>query len=526
MPGRPDPFKLLNDLRTLHNLVKDITALKEKILILEQNRSNDNGITECINKFKEVHVKMFALENVWNLEDAAKVAKLFQTTLDNFNLLISDLENPEKQIQKELDDIVKGLYQDELESFTVNMREGQGHRFLKEATNLRKYTVYPIMDKEGFHCTASIPTKVTTYPIEIQINFMGTIDFASKMADLEISGPGQETLKKYEAELVQKVNNLIAQVSRKYPDAPIKLRIAGQSLGGAFAKGFTHTLQRACAIQFDTPQHIVNKIETNVGKFGTTAALFTENKNNLLKKLEADVQQFQSLTALKKISGITLYALASPGVSIQTDKDATLLTYYQAPNFLQVYNHFHREDIIPKFGESEFLSGNYGKPQILVHKAIIFDCELRSKHVVTLDSILCLPFPGVTKRVIEAHLVNLYAQRDIDKVVTNNIIETVECNEIKEKFIFSCLLHALYDIGAFVAKNLARSQWLIDRIPFLSSYTDQELTSPTITVPTVQRFEHLKFGDQKQRFFKIPANVIASDNLGASRNQSTLELEC
>lgn len=62
----------------------------------------------------------------------------------------------------------------------------------------KKYVVFPILNEPGVRCTAAIKKYPDSGPIEIQINFFGTRDFASEIVDMDEGGPGQEAIKKYE----------------------------------------------------------------------------------------------------------------------------------------------------------------------------------------------------------------------------------------------------------------------------------------------------------------------------------------
>lgn len=84
---------------------------------------------------------------------------------------------------------------------------------LRAQVGLHTYTnfkVYPLMDQPGLRCTATLPADINNQgPIELQLNFFGTIDWASKAADVDEGGPGQETLKRHEVTLLKQVHSVL-----------------------------------------------------------------------------------------------------------------------------------------------------------------------------------------------------------------------------------------------------------------------------------------------------------------------------
>lgn len=209
------------------------------------------------------------------------------------------LEGIIQQNDKELKDIKRGLYQGQLYSFTYELPKNRksGSRLpvgpIEKAVGISQdratYMVYPIMDQPGLKCTAAISKQVSLGPIEIQINFFGTIDFASLSADIERGGPGQQTLKEHEAKLLKQVNSLIESMSAIHPNKTFRLRLAGHSLGGALAKGFAHSMQRACAIQENTPEAIVMKIKRELKEEASIENTVSDQVfQSLQKKLKAD----------------------------------------------------------------------------------------------------------------------------------------------------------------------------------------------------------------------------------------------
>lgn len=411
--------------------------------------------------------------------------------------------------EQELADVRSGLYMSQIADWTTTMASWEPTHFLsrraetmifsKEGVDSKPFTIYPLLDEPGLHCTATIPAEIVSYPIEISINFFGTLDLASQIADLDKGGPGQETLKKHEAALLKQVHSLLNQLSRLYPDAPLTLRIAGHSLGGALAKGFAHTLQRVCALQNNSPEEILAVIDHNITADNlSTRQSFEVNSQGLLQKLRQDASIFKDLPDFQRIGGISVYAAGAPGISFKTDQDATLLTYFQDADFLRVYQQFHAEDIITKFGDCEFLSGSHGIPRIKVNKAIQYQTNITEDKVA--DQKYVLPFPHITARVMVAHCVG------IDKNAPQEIDDLPQCKRITEKFAFSAFRITLYRYLFSLASLL--SHW----VPALNSYPSQPLPEPKLIKPDN------KLATAPNGFFtdhsKVPANFNTNETVG------------
>ncbi len=358
----------------------------------------------------------------------------------------------------EINDIQSGYYRRQLYEFTYycitpdyNIFECRGDEPWKKLN----HSLYPLVNRPGFRCTAAIAEGATD-PIEIQINFFGTMDFASKYADIDNGGPGQDTLKRYEKELLLKINDMIKNIDTH--GKPIRLKLAGHSLGGSLAKGFCHSIQRACAVQNKTPQEIIDAIKAH-----PNAQDLVINEPRLLKKLTKDQGQFAGLSELRKISGVTVYALGAPGVSKETDQDATAMSYCQENHFLRVYNQYHEKDLIRKFGESEFLSGKHGRPNIITHKSFIYDFEISQEKK---NAAKALPFPNTGQSVMALHNATIYAN------TKHKIIDTLDDTE--EKFVFPLYLWVVYKIAFFIAAQIAK---LVNRGK-LYSYPETEIATP------------------------------------------------
>lgn len=209
---------------------------------------------------------------------------------------------------------------------------------------------------------------------------------------------------------------MIEHLAEKYPNRPINLRINGHSLGGSLAKGFAHSIQRALAVQDKKPEEVVSEIAKRLAKkekeqqaggerINANSPIYNspETQNDLQslsRQLEKDKKNFTRLKSLERLNKVTVYALGSPGVSKKTDDHATLLTYSHDSNFLSVYNHFHEEDLITKFGESEFLSGRKITPNIATNKNVVFKVGVTKWEIASEGT---LPFPGITKKVMAVH---------------------------------------------------------------------------------------------------------------------------
>lgn len=362
--------------------------------------------------------------------------------------------------------ILNGSYRDQLYQFTYTNRSSI---FQSKTQPVLGYTVHPVLNRPGFRCTAAVANKIEGDTVELHINFLGTIDFASLRADVDKEGPGQQLLKKYESDLIKKVNDMILQLSKQYPDKKIRLRVAGHSLGGSLAKGFAHTVQRAYVLQQDTSDGaagIISKIEK--------AGFKPTNPERLRKKLDADRGQFGQLDGLKKLAGVTVYALGSPGVGKITDEDATALTYAHDSNFLRAYHHYHEEDGIRRFGEVEFLSGQCGKPNIKVNRAVSYNGEIEQYRK---DRVEGLPFPGIGKTVMAAHIMTI---RNEDFKHDQDVSELLG-QKSEEKFHFSPLLWVLYEAFYVIMSVIAKlAEGKAKEGDFLYSFpVDDELPTPS-----------------------------------------------
>lgn len=414
----------------------------------------------------------------------------------NFNALIETLEQ-RCSIAKELlaqnteeAEILEGFYQKQIYEFTYNSAERVNRHFLfstpkmvtvghRDSLGVKiDYDLYPVMDQFGIRCTAAIPCEIKDHIAEIQINFTGTVDFASNYADLERGGPGQKSLKIHEQELLKKVNTLVEQVKNKYPYTDIRLKISGHSLGGALAKGFTHSLQRAIAVQNQSPDEVIDIIKT---KMGDKVHEAKKQLKSLKSTLKEDALKFKNFDALSQVSGITVYALGAPGISKTTDDHASLLTYAKSPSFLRVYNHYHSEDIIRQFGDREFLSGTHIQPQIKTHKTIQLECEVTDNDILGYDS---GPFPGMTARVKAAHNLEIYSLLSNKREIKQHVTNTCETAASLEKVTFSEFRWLLYELAFAVLNALSKIEAIANKYYFLRSYKVQEISEPILNLST------------------------------------------
>ncbi|RJT47326.1 hypothetical protein [Legionella taurinensis] len=379
-----------------------------------------------------------------------------------------DYDNPLDK-DGEFERIKSGEYQTKLYQFTY---DNYAAIFQYKNQPVSDYEVHPLLNRPGLRCSAAVATDRSGDTIELHINFVGTIDFASKHADIDDGGPGQETLKKHEKELINKVNDMVLALSKQHPDKKIRLRVAGHSLGGALAKGFVHTIQRACIAQEEGGR---DAIMTRISDAGFKHS----DEARLRKKLNSDKEKFKNMTGLSQISGVTLYALGSPGVSRATDEDATALSHAHDRDFIRVYNHCEEGDITRRFGESEFLSGRYGKPNVKVNKAIRYEGEVDEYRKGKVQS---LPFPGMTRTVMAKHNLTVLAEnhkRALD-------ITALMSEKAEEKFDFSVLHWALFKVAFTLASIISV---IINKTPlaqeesFFYSYPEEDVALPVFGKP-------------------------------------------
>ena len=381
---------------------------------------------------------------------------LLDTTIDKLSALYQ--ENAEQlQMKREYEDIIGR-----------NSPPPSNSRFFQRHS-VRKYISYPLMNQLGLRCTAEVQKYQNDSPIEISIDFRGTKDMADLICDLETGGPGQKTIKKHELELVKQVNSVIHQVAIKHPQQPIRLRLNGFSLGGALAQCFTYTLQRAIALQNNTPEEIIENIKEGLGEQLSDLKI-KQGIKQLTKQLSIDEKKFKQLPGLKKLVGITVCAQAAPGVSHEMDKKATLLSYYFKPEFFRMYHLFHKLDTVPRFGDCTLFAGLHGTPQIVFNKLIINTAPLED-----VSRRYMLPFPGITAEVMEAH--RLAVTKDHSQ---QTILELTEAKILRERFTFSYFRQAVYQVAFRFAAFCGGFSIIAVRFPRLMSDPASNLARPEL----------------------------------------------
>jgi len=477
MAGNKYNFFTESESETIINLYEKLLKLQARLEDLGISESNDLMLIKELNK--KLNKELIEIRN-------KIIANYPDVNIDFLDKCIYYIESSNQILQKnnnnnkELENIKRGLYQHQLYLFTdqsLSILDSSAYRELVAGQNNKQYQdctgykLFPLMNQWGLRCTAAIPKQVSSGPIEIQINFFGTIDFSSLVADLERGGPGQKTLKKHEGKLLKQINDLLMLMSNTYPNKTFRLRLAGHSLGGALAKGFAHSMQRACAVQESEAEAVILKIKKEINEETQIKNIVSpELYQNLEKKLKVDKNKFKGLNALSKIEGITVYALGAPGVSKTIDRHASLLTYYHQPNFLNMYNHYHQEDIIPKFGNTEFFSGKNGiVPRVTVNKVIRYDVDISKKEEEMCKS---LPFPHITRRVMAAHNKLIYNN---EQPIQSTVIELAESKDLSEKFTFSVFRRALYEAAFFFLKFIASFETMVKLIPYLSSFPETNI---------------------------------------------------
>lgn len=377
--------------------------------------------------------------------------------------------------KSEIDKIRYGEYQSLLEMISsVYSKHSCELTCLNHAGHDESFKIYPLLNKKGLKCSVALPLKLTA-DYQIHLVFLGTIDFASLWADLDFGGPGQETIRRHEQQLLEMLNQLLQQLKEIHPHATFRLRMAGHSLGGALAKGFALTLLRALAIQRNSAEEIIEQITNALRE--ADQPIPRKALHSLKLQLIQDEINFNKYKDLMEIKDLTVYALGSPGISRTTDWHATLLTYFHAPELLKMYHHYHAEDSITQFGESEFLSGKYILPRIAVNKAIEYTTVITPKEI---ENAIPLPFPGVTKRVMAAHCKQVGVEKDI---VQTRIVDLID-SKVLEKKEFSTIHRALYRAGFSFFKTLTTN---IPRIVRYTSY--QTIPESNIDLPILRAHE-------------------------------------
>jgi len=318
----------------------------------------------------------------------------------------SDREIPGRKIPKETDPISECLsYEHAYNGLTLNQVASVNNAlFSKEEVLYRPgkrvppkkdgikadpsegteaFEQIPILNKGGIRCAAYVPKHSSDEFVEIQLNFIGTIDSKSLAVDLEPDGPGSKSFKRNEKEILEKINAIVHQVKVRDPGKEIRLRISGHSLGGTLAKFCTHALQRAITAQDASDCNaIANTIKHNAEQTEMSDNKKYQMPDNvfeaLTKTLRVDKKTFANLGHLKTISKITLYTKGAPGVSKKTAVQAALLSH--APcfreNFLTVRQQIHAADKIFKYGTAEIFSDKTVVPNITDNKLIVFDTAI------------------------------------------------------------------------------------------------------------------------------------------------------
>lgn len=474
-----DTKKNLSDFKKYHSVIMQAFVELGKML----HQASDLPPDEKKQFIDAVHSKILLLDKM----------------LGKLDVIVKKVKTLEEaqEIQHEMNAIERGEYQDELfvltygtfaGSSTLEYQEPLFAEGLESGATVKTgvyhtpkdFYVYPILNEQGIRCNAAIACEAKEGPIEIQLNFFGTIDFDSTRVDMEFGGPGQQSIKKFEKKILEQMDSLIRQVSIQYPGRDLRLRVAGHSLGGALAKSFTHTLQRAIAVQNNQPDEIIKHINKELETFDDSEKTSPESHHkrqkhldHLHKQLQKDSVAFNNMKELKKISGITLYANGGPGVSSNTDHDATLMTYYQDKNFLRVYNHFHKGDTIVKFGDHEFLSGKDLPPRTVVHKTLTYEIELANADIQMAGTSI---YPGVTAKAMAAHIQKIYGEENVKTSVT----DTISTKDLTEKVSIKSPLRALA-IASFGIANIASAcKKISDNIKVLKSYASTPISKPII----------------------------------------------
>lgn len=345
-----------------------------------------------------------------HIERPRKVMRSLDKLITNLEANIYEYSRDDN-LSNDLENINAGFYQHKTRLFTYNNQDVLTHNgFLNVFAVDDNYLLHGMVSLKGLRCTVAIPQNFRSSVADIYINFFGTVDFASIVSDIEKGGPGHKTINKYMSDLVRQTVDVIQQMSELCPGHKFRLKLLGHSLGGALAKNFAHILQKVIATKDKDISDIIERIENNLIDF----ELSKKDIKRLEKKLKIAQEVHNSLdqegfdtNCLDNISGITVYAWGSPGVSKTVNKLGILMSYFYDEDFIRIYNHYHHEDIIVQFGESEFLvdTGTGIAPNILVNNYISYNIPLTDDEINNSQK---LPFPGCSKKVMAAHLQCLY----------------------------------------------------------------------------------------------------------------------
>jgi hypothetical protein len=333
---------------------------------------------------------------------------------------------------------------------------------------------YQLLNKKGFRCNVSLSSFSDDF-VKLHISFRGTIDFASKYANLDMGSPGQDIFKKHEAELIKKLNEILVEIHEIYPNKPIYLQICGFSLGGALAKCLTHSVQRMKILsEFDSFDE--NKMTACFQRLPDGIVNKDKLIAHLLSKLKVDSHRFNvpnaGLAGFKQLASVSLYTIGAPGVSYDMDRDASALSYLHPIDFIKTYYHFHKQDLIRRFGEAELFSGECMKPNVEMNKTIIYDTVLTEKKIANAPT---LPFPYITKIVMTAHL-----SAPGDNATMSQVYDTSEFvkNQSEVKFKFSPLRWAIYRQAFFIGSLIAMGL----NVGLLKSLPETEPETPSFKI--------------------------------------------
>jgi hypothetical protein len=470
------------------SIINDMADLIQTMLDPDFSKKVSELITKYIDVIENIKSKISRLgsEEV-RPKPINKFIACLQTAGEDLVKFRTKIVKEENDILLEQQYILDGLYQAMIYRFyglRTSIDWVSRPKSFDLCGNKKTYDFCLLMDEPGLRCASGIDQVQTEEgPIEIIVNFYGTLDFASTMADLDKGGPGQELLKRHEHNLVKQLDALMSQLREQNATQHFRLRISGHSLGGALAKGFTHTLQRAIALQCSSPDEVINQILENQPKTPL------KQLNALRRKLRDDQKKFVGLKHLNSIEGITLYALGAPGISHETDEHASLMTHLHDPNFLRVYHHFHERDIIPQFGEAEFLSGKVIPPNVATNKEICFLVPLNDWDIKFSQP---LPFPGCNKAAMAAHNKIIHGEKNVVSTTRD-----LNGSDLTNKLKFSFLMIAVYEIFKIIVTLLAYSEWLRKKWDFLVTCPHKKMEEPKysryrqFTAPPLKQTEKL-----------------------------------
>ena len=335
---------------------------------------------------------------------------------------------------------------------------------MRSMLNAESYS-HDFMQRAGFRCNYQLRKSAQVLVIE----FEGTKDFFSLATDFEYHGPGSHTAKKYAFEFIAQLAKLLSRLQQENSEHTnsITLVLSGHSLGGALAKYMLYEIMQVIALIKHNPAEIIAIIKQNIQHNQQLSKLAT---HELLNDLNKHYLKFRQLLQMEYINSIIVHTRGAPGVSFALNHNTTLLSYY-TDSYISVYQEFHAQDTITKYGECELFDGRFGTPNVRQNKAIQFD-TLEEK---SLESRLAKTvFPGCSVAALHLHGKRLFDLK-INKIQL--IIINLVDSQLVNKMHFPTWQRILYATYYRLMKEITKLRFVEKTLSFALGGLHNEATA-------------------------------------------------